>query len=163
MLPAKMATHEVLREAWSQVLDIDEQEIDDASDFVELGGDSVTAIKLAGIAPDYGIILEAETIFEEPTFSGMLAKTKLSKAHATVNGVDSLVATDADLIQTCARECNLSATQIEDVFPAGAATSFFFTAHQASGGWLLQLVFELSSEINTPLACKAFETIHERN
>ena len=58
-----MTTTETLRSAWSQALDVDQEEIEEASNFVELGGDSVKAIQLAEIAQSHGIALDAEAIY----------------------------------------------------------------------------------------------------
>ncbi|KAL8723982.1 MAG: hypothetical protein Q9166_008197 [cf. Caloplaca sp. 2 TL-2023] len=158
-----MTTVEALRSAWSQALDIDEEVIEDASNFVELGGDSVTAIKLAEIAPSYGIALDAEAIFTEPTFNGMLAKTNQHKDQVLEGGNDPSANADTDLIKTCAQACGLSADQIEDIFCESTLTAHFFSTHQEDGAWLAQIVFELSSDLDVTTACRAFETIHARN
>ncbi|KAL8706782.1 MAG: hypothetical protein Q9201_000208 [Fulgogasparrea decipioides] len=158
-----MATAKALRSAWSQALDIDEMEIEDDSQFVELGGDSVTAIKLAKIAPSCGINLDAETIFSEPTFNGMLALTTLLQAQKATEKVAPSVTVDADLIHTCAELCGLPTEMIEDVFPPNFYASYFYTTHQETGAWLLQIVFELTEPLDPALVCKAFEAIHDGN
>lgn len=158
-------TAAALRSAWAEVLDIDLNEIEDDSNFVSLGGDSVQAMKLAAIAPLHGLDLDTETIFQEGVFSKLLAKTKM--LDTTVEQPDETTAgsvtTDTDLIQTCAEACGISQDMVEDVYPPNDMAAWFFTIHQESGAWLLQIVFQLQNGLSAPLVCKAFEAIHDRN
>lgn len=159
-----MSIISALRKAWAEVLDLDLSDIEDDSNFVELGGDSVAAMRLAETAPKHGINLDAEAIFEEPSFNGMLAKaTVAQEKEATINGVTSEATTDATLIKTCAGICSLPTDMIEDVYPPSATSTFFFTSHQHTGSWLLQIVFQLTENLDSSIACKAFEAIHDRN
>lgn len=158
-----MTTAKTLRSAWSQALDVDQEEIEEASDFVELGGDSVKAIKLAEIARSHGIALDAEAIFTEPKFNRMLAATNQHKEQVLEGGNDPSANAGTDLIRTCAEACGLSADQIEDVFCESTKPAHYFATHQEDGAWLAQIVFELSSDLDVTTACRAFETIHARN
>lgn len=118
-----MAVAAALRTAWSKVLDIDEDEIDDEANFLELGGDSVKAIKLIEIAPSCGINLDAETVFREGTFNRLLAGTTLREQDKEDEEVVPNIATDKDLIEKCAQACNLATDMVEDVLPAGSMIS----------------------------------------
>ncbi|KAI4201534.1 MAG: hypothetical protein LQ350_003149 [Teloschistes chrysophthalmus] len=158
-----MAVAAALRNAWSQVLDIDEDEIDDEANFLELGGDSVKAIKLIEVAPSCGINLDAETVFREGTFSRLLAGTTLREQDKLDEEVASNIATDKDVIETCAQACNLATDMVEDVFPADWLTRWYFTSHQKDGVWRMQQVYEVGEGLDAALACKAFEVIRERN
>ncbi|KAL8687513.1 MAG: hypothetical protein Q9218_006339 [Villophora microphyllina] len=159
-----MAVAAALRSAWSKALDIDEDEIEDDSNFLELGGDSVKAIRLLEIAPSCGINLDAETVFREGSFKGVLSGTTLREDDAAAEGERAPeITTDKQLIETCAEACSLRTDMIEDVFTAGFYAGFFFNVHQEHGAWMLQLVFELGEGLDPSLACKAFEAIHDRN
>ncbi|KAL8776424.1 MAG: hypothetical protein Q9213_008280 [Squamulea squamosa] len=159
-------TATALRAAWAEVLDVDLDEIEDDSNFVELGGDSVMALKLAEIAPSFGLDLATEAIFEEGVFSRLLAKTKrMQETREKQDDVMYSVTTDEQLIRRCAEACGLSPDQIEDIYPPSGIAGWFFTTHQESGAWLLQLIFQLKGDLvdNTTIACRAFEAIHDRN
>ena len=158
-----MASEKALRAVWSYVLDIDEQEIEDSSHHADFGGDSVTALKLVETAPSHGIELDVETVFTEPTFSGMLAKTKRRRGPDPDGGKNASASTNTGLFQTCAEACSISVDQIEDVFNEGFFPTKFFLVHQERGAWLSQIVFELSSDLNVATACRAFEAIHAHN
>ncbi|KAL8792646.1 MAG: hypothetical protein Q9195_004774 [Heterodermia aff. obscurata] len=158
-----MDSAKALRTVWSHVLDIDEEEIEDTSNYAEFGGDSVTALKLVEIAPSFGIALEVETIFTQPTFGGMLARLKQPSDPDVNSENDASASTNTDLIQTFANECGLSVDQVEDVFREGYFPAKFFLEHQECGGWLSQIVFELSSDLDVTTACSAFEAVHARN
>ncbi|KAL8863938.1 MAG: hypothetical protein Q9174_007506, partial [Haloplaca sp. 1 TL-2023] len=152
-----------LRTAWSEALDIDEDEIEIDSNFIELGGDSVLGIKLGEIAPRHGIDLSMETIFREATFSGMLSSTTILKQQQEQPPQTPAPAPiNPQLLQTCAEACDLPTEKIEDVFPATFWPALFFSTHESGGAWILQLTFALKGNLQPELACKALETIHGR-
>ena len=61
----------MLRELWAQVLGRDVRSIGADDSLFRLGGDSIVAIKLAGIARTAGITLTVAQIFKHPELSGM--------------------------------------------------------------------------------------------
>ncbi|CAO1603163.1 hypothetical protein XANCAGTX0491_006755 [Xanthoria calcicola] len=158
-------TATALRSAWAEVLDLDLDEIEDDSNFVALGGDSVQAMRLAEIAPLRGLDLHPEAIFQEGVFSKLLARTKMRATPAEQQDEtrDSPLTTDTELIQTCADACGLAPSVIEDVYPPSNMGVYLFTGHQEHGAWLLQIVFQLQNDLPAPLVCAAFEAIHDRN
>ncbi|KAL8669287.1 MAG: hypothetical protein Q9168_006119 [Polycauliona sp. 1 TL-2023] len=166
------ATATALRSAWAEVLDVDTDEIEDDSNFVALGGDSVMAMKLANIAPSYGLDLDTETIFQEGVFSRLLAKAKILDTSVTDKPqqqqqqdevtTPQQVTSDPELLQECAEACGLAPEMIEDIYPPRPMTAYFFTTHQESGAWLIQIIFQLHNHIPSSLVCQAFEAIHDR-
>ncbi|KAL8903046.1 MAG: hypothetical protein Q9171_007531 [Xanthocarpia ochracea] len=159
-------TATALRLAWAEVLDVDPEEINDSSNFISLGGDSVSAIQLASIAPHHGLDLSMEVIFREGVFSALLSETKMldsTQAQREEDITPASVTTDTQLIQTCAEVCGLPPDMIADIYPPVGTAGYFFTQHQETGAWLLQIVFQLTGNIDTTLVCRAFETIHDRN
>ncbi|KAI4230680.1 MAG: hypothetical protein L6R40_007978 [Gallowayella cf. fulva] len=151
-----MSTSSLLRSAWAEVLDIDPEEIKDDSNFIELGGDSVLTMKLAGIVPDFGLDLNVEAIFKEGVFKDLLAKTELRQEKDVTP-----IIIDKELIEKSAEACNLPTDLIEDVFPPRDTWEYFFSTHQQTDSWLIQLVFQLTGDVD--IICKAFETIHNQN
>ncbi|KAL8858799.1 MAG: hypothetical protein Q9178_004716 [Gyalolechia marmorata] len=160
-------TATALRNAWAEVLDLDPEDIQDDSNFISLGGDSVSAIQLASIAPNHGLDLSMEAIFHEGVFSALLSETKLLDPTQAQQQKEAMTApsvtTDTQLIQTCAEACGLPPDMISDIYPPVGTAGYFFTQHQETGAWLLQIVFQLTGNIDTTLVCRAFETIHDRN
>ncbi|KAL8911874.1 MAG: hypothetical protein Q9172_007596 [Xanthocarpia lactea] len=160
-------TATALRNAWAEVLDVDPEDIKDDSNFISLGGDSVSAIQLASIASNHGLDLSMEAIFREGVFSALLSETKLldpTQAQQQEEDITPASATtDTQLIQTCADACGIPPDMISDIYPPVGTAGYFFTQHQETGAWLLQIVFQLTGNIDPTLVCRAFETIHDRN
>ncbi|KAL8647452.1 MAG: hypothetical protein Q9210_005549, partial [Variospora velana] len=153
-----------LRAAWAEVLDVDAEDIKDDSNFIELGGDSVAAIRLIQVAPKHGVHLDAESIFGEGIFHKLLEKASMMDdgKKASIAPQEESTA-DPSLIQTCADACGLPINMIEDVYLPPFTSGWFFQTHQHSGSWLMQIVFQLTDDLDPTLACSAFEAIHDRN
>ena len=64
----------VLRELWSEALDIDDESLDDDWNFFDLGGHSLTSLSLTlGMEQAFGIELQGTEIYEYPTINGLTA------------------------------------------------------------------------------------------
>ena len=62
--------HRVLRELWSEALDVDTESLEDDWNFFDLGGHSLTGLGLTlGIEQTFGIELRGTEIYEYPTIS----------------------------------------------------------------------------------------------
>ena len=65
-------TEQKLSALWREVLGLGEYEIDGADSFFELGGDSIVAMTMVGMARDEDLSLTVADVFRHPTFSEML-------------------------------------------------------------------------------------------
>ncbi|KAK4150585.1 non-ribosomal peptide synthetase [Chaetomidium leptoderma] len=61
---------------WSALLNLPEDSITSQDTFFDLGGDSITAMKLAGEARDCGLPLTVADVFRNPSFAGMAASVR---------------------------------------------------------------------------------------
>ncbi|MGW2634221.1 amino acid adenylation domain-containing protein [Streptomyces chattanoogensis] len=61
---------EILHKVWATALDVDEVPPD--ANFFALGGDSITALRVAGMAREAGLPLTVEQLFRYPTLAGLL-------------------------------------------------------------------------------------------
>jgi aryl carrier-like protein len=84
------ATEKKLLAVWSLMLDIPEDSISGDDSFFELGGDSITAMKLVGAAREEGLTLTVADVFRHPTFDDMAAIIRVASLMGTF-------ITDADL------------------------------------------------------------------
>ncbi|KAL2183691.1 non-ribosomal peptide synthetase [Thermothelomyces heterothallicus CBS 203.75] len=66
----------ILRSLWSALLDLPEGSISGHDSFFDLGGDSITAMKLAGEARDQGLSLTVADVFRNPCFDAMVASVR---------------------------------------------------------------------------------------
>jgi aryl carrier-like protein len=70
---------------WSALLNLPENSITGDASFFDLGGDSITAMKLAGEARDCGVPLTVADVFRNPSFEAMSARVR---AAASMHALD---------------------------------------------------------------------------
>jgi aryl carrier-like protein len=82
------AYEKTLLALWSALLDLPEDSIAGHDSFFDLGGDSITAMKLAGEARDHGLSLSVADVFRNPCFDGMVARIRsTTDMHAVNSGL----------------------------------------------------------------------------
>ncbi|KAI4281514.1 MAG: hypothetical protein L6R38_003640 [Xanthoria sp. 2 TBL-2021] len=151
--------------AWSEVLDIDESEIDGEDSFFEIGGDSVKSMRLIGAAREINLDIDSETIFRHPTLSAMAEHCK------EIDGIshsasESESALDQDLLHHCALACHIDPTCIEDIVPSTQLQMALFEPHVSAekpGVYLKQLVFNIEGTDDASSVMAAFQAIQDKN
>ena len=157
-----MNQRNILRQCWSAILDLDIDDIGDCSNFFDLGGDSVQAIRLVEVARKHRLTLDVETVFNCPDFQDMLTSPD-SSSELEVSKLPSQDRLDFATLQTCADVCGVRPELVEDIFPTIGMQNDMMQGHLYSGAWLIQIVFEIKGTQNIEYVCKAFETIRARN
>lgn len=88
---------------WSALLDLPQDSISGPDSFFELGGDSITAMKLVGEAKDHGLALTVADVFRNPCLDDMAASASAADTYAsdesTANGVDGFTHMTASMLQ----------------------------------------------------------------
>lgn len=82
----------VLSQLWAATLGVDEENIGRETSFLDLGGDSLTAIRLVGAARENDLPLTVALVFQAPQLRGM-ALAVTAKKEQLLNG-DDLVRSD---------------------------------------------------------------------
>ncbi|TVY85159.1 Nonribosomal peptide synthetase [Lachnellula suecica] len=80
-----------LLSAWSQLLQISEDVIENEANFFELGGDSIVAMQLVGAARDEDLDLTVANIFRHPTFADMAAAIRMSQGSDQIEELSDIV------------------------------------------------------------------------
>ncbi|KAM7185082.1 hypothetical protein V8F20_011947 [Naviculisporaceae sp. PSN 640] len=87
LAPPTTETEKVLHNLWQKLLGLEGDRFGASSNFFELGGSSLAAIKLASAARDQGHNLSAQIIFKNPVLSAMAAQmTPLVRDKTTAVG-----------------------------------------------------------------------------
>lgn len=112
-----------LRNVWAQVLGIKADDIGVNDSFFRLGGNSITAMRVVGLARNAGIELSVADIFRHYTVVGIASQVSLSRNQAAKETEELLI--DADLRETLLMEIAsnsimLDASEVEDVLPLTA-------------------------------------------
>ncbi|KAL8696449.1 MAG: hypothetical protein Q9224_002790, partial [Gallowayella concinna] len=151
-----------LRSIWSEVLDLDVDDIHDNGNFFELGGDSVAGIRLVTAALEANIHLDADVVFRYPKLMDMSAKCIVSKSKPT----DTTNHLDPAVVLSCAKQCAVPADVVEDVHPSTPPQVRLLKLHigaEEPGVLVEFVVIEIEGTQDTSRIQAAFELIHKRN
>ena len=121
-----------LRKIWGDVFGLDPTRISTADSFLQLGGDSIGAMRVVAVARDHGILLTVADIFTSPVLSSLALVADSNAQGGTLphnedDDLDTLpfsllsVERDVQVIRKVASElCGISPDEVEDVFPVTA-------------------------------------------
>lgn len=156
---------EVMREMWASVLRVAETDIGVDDNFVSLGGDSITAIKLVAQARAKGITLSVSSVFQHATISGLCASLtpdpELSTTTSTPLAPLSVSPSEAADI---ALQCGISPEQIEDVYPCTALQEgMLMLTEKKPTAYVAHHVMELPSWVDESIFRRAWEVVSREN
>ncbi|KAF4811106.1 Nonribosomal peptide synthase chyA [Colletotrichum siamense] len=167
----------ILVQAWSKILDIDEEGISREDCFFQRGGDSIAAIKLAAHLREKRIQINVEDVFKYSTLAdmaalpvlvqGVNASTALSQASPQPSAVPppfSLLKAPHSIIPAILEEVGLSREKIEDIYPAThiQAGLIALTA-QHSGAYIGSYTWPIRHDISVAKLKQAWEKVWQMN
>ena len=153
-----------MQSLWSAVLRVEAGTIGADDSFLRIGGDSIAAMKLVGLARDQGLSLTVADIFKQPRLSDLATvAAEYPDTQITAVGPFELLDSDADLSEMRRRVvdlCEVDAAKIEDVFPCTPLQEglLALTAKRA-GDYVAQQVLELQADIQTDRLQRAWEQV----
>ncbi|KAJ4357047.1 hypothetical protein N0V85_009521, partial [Neurospora sp. IMI 360204] len=115
-----------LQALWSSVLEIEPDSISADSSFFRIGGESIAAMRLVGMARREGWLLSVAEVFEYPTLEEI---AKIIRRNEDESGEDdavlpfSLLDRNQDIKLACQRAaslCGVEGDDVEDIFPCTA-------------------------------------------
>ncbi|KAI1626476.1 hypothetical protein EDD37DRAFT_349340 [Exophiala viscosa] len=117
-------TEYMLRDLWARILSVESSTIGIGDHFFRLGGDSILAMKLVGLAVEKGLSLSVKDFFQSPVLSAMAAEVD-GRTQFTTNGITTCVpfslmghAHSDKLIEEMALQLQTPMSNIIDVYPA---------------------------------------------
>lgn len=149
--PPSTAAEQLICSLCAQVLKMPVEEVGIDDSFFELGGDSISAIRLVGAAREARHQLQVTDIFAEPVLSNLCHR--LSKQF----GFQNIVAPFSILEQSetvslrslAARQCSVSPDQIEDMYPATALQEGLMALSvKQKGAYITQLPLRLPDNVD---------------
>ncbi|MCJ1469343.1 hypothetical protein MMC07_007976 [Pseudocyphellaria aurata] len=158
---------------WVEILALGPNMIGTNDSFVQLGGDSILAMKLVAAAHGEGLLLTVADVFRTPVLS------ELATVVAEIGNVDNSDATEIlpfalvdgsvsveSLCQEAISQCNLAADSIEDLYPCTPfQEGVMVLSVRQSGAYVAQHVFDLRAALTLDVGafCAAWETVVESN
>lgn len=159
-----------LHALWSKILNTLPESFGIEDSLFQLGGDSITAIKLVTAARLAGILLSVHDIFKQPQLSDMalaargIQERDLSEIlpFALIEG-KSVLGVD-HYLEEIAALCNVKKDGIDDVYPCTplqeGLMALSLTDH---GAYIAQLVFEMPSIIDVDRFQRAWEAVFKHH
>ncbi|KAJ5728907.1 acetyl-CoA synthetase-like protein [Penicillium malachiteum] len=158
-----------LKELWSTVLGIDQSSISALDSFFLLGGDSIAAIQLVGIAREEGFSLTVEDIFRYPELERLARLVR----HAEAISEESIPRYSLlpknimleKMIQTCASACGVGIEMIEDILPCTPTQEAFMavTARKDDLNSLISYSFVLPASLDQNRFAQALQEVVDSN
>jgi non-ribosomal peptide synthetase component F/aryl carrier-like protein len=157
---------ELMHRLWRQVLSLDENETFDKQDsFFQLGGDSISAMKLSAAARELSVILSVDAVFKNPRLSHMalmLRAATLEEKGSPVLQPFELVSSWLDTNTLCndiSTEYPILIEAIEDVYPATPLQEAFLAIEVTdNSAYLFRYAWELPDDIDIPRFKAAWES-----
>ncbi|KAL9477667.1 hypothetical protein ACSS6W_007508 [Trichoderma asperelloides] len=141
-----------LRELWATVLNMEPKTIGPDDNFIQLGGDSITSIKLIAVARSRGITLTSTTILSNPILrvQARLAITSSKKQpEQGINPFGLLGSRSKELRETAATLCKLPIDEIEDILPMTISQMRWYGKTLIKPtAWIDQYHFQLPNNVN---------------
>lgn len=149
--PPSTRMEQRLHDLWKMLLKIESIGIED--NFFQLGGDSVTAMRLVAAARKECLSLTVDKIFKNPVLSDMalMAYETLQKESTKIAPVSLLPVAEINVLyEEAISQCNITKDQIADIYPCTPQQEFWIRGgvetheHQAQSVYSLPVSLDLS-------------------
>ena len=148
--PPSTDMEKTVRVLWAHVLKMEADDIGLDDSFLQIGGDSISAIQVVGKCRQDGIHLSVKDIFDDPRLFMVARKAaELQNDHVADATPFSLLGTDWPdecLTNEIQAQCGLSGiTEVEDIFPCAALQEGLMALTQTQpGSYIAKSVYQLA-------------------
>nr|POF13536.1 nonribosomal peptide synthetase 1 [Quercus suber] len=152
-----------LREVWAQVLHVTAEEIGKNDSFLQIGGDSISAIQAVSAAKQAGVTMTVKDIFEDPRLSSVAARSLNVVDNSETQQVEPfslLPGRDAEAIKTqILNLCGLpKGNDVEDAYPCTSLQEgYMVLSDKQPGSYIGQMVTRLPKEVDVARFKQAWE------
>ncbi|EHK21098.1 non-ribosomal peptide synthetase [Trichoderma virens Gv29-8] len=155
-----------IRRYWAQVLNVDSDTIGPNENFFHLGGDSIEAMTMVGIARKDGIQLSVAELFRHPKLKDVASRATYIKSDNTENVQPfSLLGNGVSkesVVATFANSCGVDEVLIQDAFPCTPLQAGLMSLSSKSGDYITQWVLEISEDVDLSRFRKCWEEVVKR-
>lgn len=157
-----------LQALWAEIIGIEPEAIFSEDSFLQLGGDSIGAMRLVAVAYDQGFSLTVADVFAFPRLSRMaeVIKEDSPSPNETTPAPFSLLRPGVSPSKAqlyAARLCHVSASHVVDIYPCTALQEglLAMTARR-SGQYVSRSILQLQDSIDPDRLRKAWRTTVDR-
>ncbi|KAI6765955.1 hypothetical protein HG530_007025 [Fusarium avenaceum] len=152
-----------MQSIWGQVLKFNDASLIGVEDnFFQLGGDSITAMKIVRLLRELGLELSVASILRFPVLQDIAARVVDASCDSNeAIPPFSLLPEDCD-ISSVLRSYHLDLGQVQDAFPCTAIQEGLVSlSSQRSGDYLTQAIIKLSRGVSIDRFCYAWSAVVE--
>ncbi|KAI4117411.1 MAG: hypothetical protein LQ345_002352 [Seirophora villosa] len=166
----------VLQGLWAQVLSLNPSQIGLESDFIGLGGESLAAIRLAGLCRDIKYGLDIADILKNPRLEQMASRVEMIRGSrkdlpsTSINFTverdvkSSTFLYDSPAILRVAKACGLDPVDIEDIYPCTPTQeSLMAVTARNPEAYIARELFHLSPSLDMEQFRSAWEKVYQHN
>ncbi|KAJ5726010.1 nonribosomal peptide synthase [Penicillium malachiteum] len=161
--PPSSSTEKKLSVLWKSVLGADNLEFMATNNFLQIGGDSISAIRLVALAKREGLPLTVDQIMRTPRLDQMAASIDLQTNVQSIR-VDAfeLVRDEKDnLLAMAQAQTGLGVDMIEDIYPCTALQSGLMALSiKEPGTYVAQMVYRLDSSTDMKRFTAAWQSVY---
>ena len=142
-----------LQRLWASVLNINPQTISARDSFLQIGGDSVTAMQLVGNAREQeGLAFTVADVFRNPRLEDLARHSFIADQLVAVTLPFSMLESDdMDARAQAATKCGVSVAQIEDIYPCTPLQEGMISVtSRRPGDFIHRSILELRDNIDIP-------------
>ncbi|EME46921.1 non-ribosomal peptide synthetase-like protein [Dothistroma septosporum NZE10] len=155
-----------LRDLWASTLQIDPTSIGIDDSFLQVGGDSILAMRLVSVAREKGLSLTVSDIFQQPTLRDL---TLVAGDCGDVEPLEdvvpfSLLQVKGDIEEVrrqVATACHIKDSQVQDVFPCTSLQEALLalTTVRQTGDFVARHVFTLRDSTDSKAFLQALSSV----
>ncbi|KAL4954841.1 hypothetical protein BDW69DRAFT_183157 [Aspergillus filifer] len=164
--PPSTEQERLLQKWWTSVTGVSSDQIYTGSSFLRIGGDSISAMRLASLARSQGMALPTQTILTHPRLcdmAQMIVPLDASPKHGGAIAPFSLLKQPYNkrlTLDYITRQCNIMASDIQDVFPCtGVQKSLLSMTAKSDASYIARFVLGLADDIDIPRLQRAWEEV----
>ncbi|OJD32607.1 nonribosomal peptide protein [Diplodia corticola] len=152
-----------LQAMWAESLGLDgPEDVGMQDDFIELGGDSLTAMQVSGVARREGFSLRVVDIMSMPVLRDMAACMTAEEKEEEKDVAPFSLMPDASSkhVQLAAADCKVEVDDVEDMYPCTPLQEGLMTASgKQTGSYVAQIVVELKRGTDVGRFKAAWESV----
>ncbi|KAE8146387.1 hypothetical protein BDV25DRAFT_143753 [Aspergillus avenaceus] len=157
-----------VRKMWAVALDLEVDSIGLNDSFFHLGGNSISAMRLPGLAREVGLDVSVAQVFQYPILCDLAAKVQslTTKDRGPVPPFSLL--SDADIkstiVQQVMEQCQVSECDIQDIYPCTALQEGLLSlTTKVPGAYIATFDYQLPVEVDLERLRAAWEATAQSN
>ena len=152
-----------LQNIWAEVLYMNPTTIGVEDSFFQLGGDSITAMKVVAQARKMGIALAVADIFKYPTLAEQASTRTNSVANTVTRAIEPfslLESHEEDIRDELARLCNTEPSMVQDAYPCTSLQEGLISlTAKRPGDYTMQAILQISDDVDIVKFKEAWDSV----